>query len=379
MRPTDYSPIGNRGTTFAILLHLWNLFRHIPQEVLNLAAMPRTHTRYRKPARLRRCRKLSVSRVAHDSEELDRIGIAPLETCGIRGQFSPRMFYMNWGWRFRAGAALALFLAFQAAAQEAPRPSAARILLVPWKMVSGDRATLAVLDVDGRLTPNVTIEFSNGDRIKTDATGRALFVAPLNPGILYASIHGRPGRVRTTVLSPQEAAASGVEVSMAPRMASLKDRFAITGGGFCGDADKNEVTIGKEKALVLASSPLALQVLPPPEQPPGTARVEVACSKRNVGSFKVVFLSLELEADASPLAPGQVRTVRVHVTGTTEKVPLLARNLSPQVVQLSGGKAVRLLSSGGEDNEAKLTLTGLNHGKMLISIRLVPHYARPRS
>jgi hypothetical protein len=289
------------------------------------------------------------------------------------------MSCMNWRWTFRAGAALAFFLAVQAAAQEAPRPSAARILLIPWKMVSGDRATLAVLDVDGRLTPNVTIEFSNGDRIKTDTTGRALYVAPLNPGILYASIQGRPGRVRTTVVSPQEAAASGVEVSMAPRMASLRDRFAIIGGGFCGDADKNEVTIDGEKALVLASSPLALQVLPPPEQLPGMARVEVVCGKLNVGGFSVIFLSLELEADASPMTPGQVRTVKVYVKGTTEKVPLQARNLSPQVVQLSGGKAVRLLSSGGEENEAKLTLKGLNHGKMLISIRLVPHYARPRS
>lgn len=281
--------------------------------------------------------------------------------------------------KFFASAGIALLLALLAAAQEAPPPSGARILLIPWKMVSGDRATLAVLDVDGRLTPNVTIEFSNGDRIQTDATGRALYVAPLNPGVLYAFIKGRPGRVRTTVVPPQDAAASGVEVSMAPRTASLKDRFAITGGGFCGDADKNEVTIDKRRALVLASSPLALQILPPSEQPPGLARVEVSCGKLAVGSFSMVFLSLELDADASPLAPGQKRTMTVQVKGTKEKVMLEARNLSPQVVQLSGGKAVRLLSSGGEENEAKFTLTGVNHGKMLISIRLVPHYARPRS
>src|SRR5262249_2414652 len=38
-------------------------------------------------------------------------------------------------------------------AQQVPPASAARILLVPRRMISGERATLAVLDVNGRLTP----------------------------------------------------------------------------------------------------------------------------------------------------------------------------------------------------------------------------------
>ena len=50
--------------------------------------------------------------------------------------------------------------------------SGARILLMPRKIVSGERATLAVLDVAGRLTPGVTVVFSDGEKIKTDATGR---------------------------------------------------------------------------------------------------------------------------------------------------------------------------------------------------------------
>jgi hypothetical protein len=289
------------------------------------------------------------------------------------------MHGMNWHTIWRWLAAVALVCAATAAAQEAPHASAARILLVPWKMVSGERATLAVLDVNGRLTPDVTIRFSNGDKIKTDATGRALFVAPLTQGALFASIEGRPGRVRTTVVSAQEAAAAGVEVSMAPRTASLKDRFVIAGGGFCGDADKNEVTVDGRKALVLASSPLALQILPPAEQPPGAARVEVACGKQAVGGFEVTFLSLELEADASPLASGQERAMTVHVGGTKEKVALEARNLAPEVVELSGGNPMRLLSTGGEENVAKFGMVGRKRGKILISIRLVPRYARPRS
>src|SRR5947199_1447394 len=114
------------------------------------------------------------------------------------------------------------------AAQQMPpaplSPAAARILLLPRRIVSGERATLAVLDVNGRLTPGVTITFSNGDRLKTDATGRALFAAPLNPGIIFGSIEGRSGRVSTVILTPTEAAASSMEISSAPRVASLTHR-----------------------------------------------------------------------------------------------------------------------------------------------------------
>src|SRR2546425_6146836 len=89
--------------------------------------------------------------------------------------------------------------------QSAPAASRARILLLPRRIVSGERATLAVLDVNGRLTPGVTVNFSNRDRLTTDATGRALFPDPLNPCVIFASIAGRPGRVAAAVLSPREA------------------------------------------------------------------------------------------------------------------------------------------------------------------------------
>src|SRR5882762_8178883 len=146
-----------------------------------------------------------------------------------------------------------------------PAASGARILLLPRRIVSGERATLAVLDMNGRLTPGVTVNFSNADRLTTDATGRALFVAPLNPGVIFGSIAGRAGRVATTILSPSGAASTSIEISSVPRVASLTDRFEIFGKGFCGDADGNQVTIAGQPAIVLASSPTALVVLPPPD------------------------------------------------------------------------------------------------------------------
>src|SRR5713101_8020211 len=53
-------------------------------------------------------------------------------------------------------------------------PRTTRLLPLPRRIASCQRATLAVLDVNGRLTPGVVVNFSNGDRVTTDVTGRAL-------------------------------------------------------------------------------------------------------------------------------------------------------------------------------------------------------------
>jgi hypothetical protein len=269
------------------------------------------------------------------------------------------------------------FLPYSQAQQPAPAASGARILLLPRRIVSGERATLAVLDVNGRLTPGVTVVFSNGDRLTTDATGRALFVAPLNAGVIFGSIAGRTGRVSTAILSPGEAASATLQISSAPRVASLTDRFEIFGKGFCGDADANQVTIAGQAAIVLASSPTALVVLPPMELQPGVTAVEVSCAKRQSPPFSVTLVELDLQADSAPLRPGDHRELTVRVRGTVAKIALEARNLAPEIAELLGGNPERASSSGGTENLARFDIVGRKNGSFLISIRLVPNLAPP--
>jgi hypothetical protein len=276
-------------------------------------------------------------------------------------------------------AIVTVFLCVREADAQRPAPAAsgARILLLPRRIVSGERATLAVLDAKGRLTPGVTVNFSNGDRFTTDATGRALFVAPLSPGVIFGSIAGRPGRVATTILSSSEAASAAIKVSSTPQVASLTDRFEILGKSFCGDADANQVAISGQPAFVLASSPTALVVLPPPELQPGSAEVEVSCAKRQSPAFSITFVGLELEANPSPLKPGEHRALTVRVRGTTAKIELEARNLALEIAELSGGNPAHASSSGGTENSAKFEVVGRKNGSFLISIRLVPSLGRP--
>jgi hypothetical protein len=275
-------------------------------------------------------------------------------------------------------AGLGAILAVPGRAQQAPPASAARILLLPRRVVSGEHATLAVLDVNGRLTPGVGVVFSNGDHLTTDTTGRALFVAPLNLGTISASISGRSGRVYTTIISPTEAASPTMEVSAAPRIASVSDRFELAGRGFCGDADANRILVAGQAALVLAASPMSLLVLPPADLDPGPTSVQASCAKRDAPAFSVKFVALTLEADSSPLAPGDHRELTVRVRGTTSKVPLEARNLAPDIAELSGGNPARVASTGGEDNAAQFQLVGRQKGSFVVSIRLLPTQNPPR-
>jgi hypothetical protein len=238
--------------------------------------------------------------------------------------------------------------------------------------VSGERATLAVLDLSGRLTPGVTVNFSNGDTLTTDASGRALFVAPLNLTTIYGSITGRAVKVASTIISAAESPSNSMEVELSPRVVSLSDRLEVSGHGFCGDADANHVTMGGTAGLVIASSPAFLAVVPSPDQTPGLASVEAQ-------AFSVVFVNLELETSNAPLAAGEHREVTVRIKGSTAKLHLEARNLVSDVADLlGGGKTVRLLSTGGPENLAKFELIGKKNGSFVISIRLVAFPEMPQ-
>jgi hypothetical protein len=270
-----------------------------------------------------------------------------------------------------------LMLFFSASAQKSPPSAAGRILLLPRTIISGERATLAVLDVNGRLTPRAPVVFSNGDRLLTDKTGRALFVAPLNPGVMRGSIAGREGHIPITILAPDETAVTAIHVTSVPKIASLADRFEIAGRGFCGEADANQITVSGDPAFVLASSPTSLVVLPPPDLQPGRASVDISCAKRNGPPIEVVFVSLTLEADSSPLAPGVHRQLTVRVRGTTTKVNLEATNLAPDTADLTGGNPLKASSSGGAENVAHFEVAGRKRGNFMISIRLLSSAPQP--
>lgn len=245
-------------------------------------------------------------------------------------------------------------------------------IVLPTKLVAGERATLAVLDAAGRLTPGAAIEFTGGERVTTDQTGRTAFTAPAKPGVLLARLVGRNVNASTIVIAPAPNPPDGVQVLDYPRVISVSDRFVIDGFGFRGDADANRVLLGDRPTLVMAASPIALVVMPGPDAEEGPAQLVVEVGGRSPGPVPVTLVSLRVMAPKKELVPGEKSKLIVRVRGTDQHLVIEARNLSPQVVHLPKGNVQRVASSGGEANFAEIDMQSLRAGDFSVSVRLVP-------
>ncbi len=238
-------------------------------------------------------------------------------------------------------------------------------------MVTGTKATLAVLDSQGRLAPGVVVEFTGGARVTTDSTGRAVFLAPA-PGVLLAHLSGQTGNVPAVVLPAAESGPTGLRVTSYARVVSLSDRFEVSGNGFQGAAGANRVTLGGKAALVVAASTIALVVIPAPGLDAGPAQFTVESEGRASGPLPVTLVALELSASKERLAAKESGVLTVRVRGSSEQLIVEVRNLSPDLVALASGAVQQLTTSGGEDNTAQVKMRGVRPGDFSISARLLP-------
>ncbi len=250
--------------------------------------------------------------------------------------------------------------------------AAAPTLVLPARLVAGERATLAVVDAQGKLAGGVTVDVG-GVTLVTDETGRAVFHAPRKPGVVTAKLPNGTSATSTVVMGGEHPPEELI-VDEVPGMVALGSRFRVGGYGFRGAADENAVTIGGHPAVVLAVSPMELVVTPGPASQAGLAELRVDVAGRTTGSFQITVVGIEMSADKQQLAPQEKARLTVRALGTWQKIELEARNLTPEVVKLRGGDAQRIKTRGGTDNVATLRLEGRRYGDYSISVRLV---ARP--
>ena len=243
-------------------------------------------------------------------------------------------------------------------------------IVMPPKVVAGHPATLAILGADGRLAQNVSVVIGEGQTLKTDATGRASFTAPATPGILFAEASGASA-VTLIDESPVPGAQTAKEELAVAAVISLKDRFTICGGGFRGDADANRVTMNGDRALVVASSPECLVVLPSPRATPGAAKLTVdsAGSDRNTTTTLV---SLQFEAPQIAPVPGERSNLTVHVEGTDAALNVTIQNETPGVLEFLKGDTQEVRTTGGSRNVAEVQISAIRSGDYSFSARLIP-------
>jgi len=285
---------------------------------------------------------------------------------------------------------LAGFCATRAVPQQLPKshpsPSPRQIILAP-VMVAGAQATLAVLDAQGRLLPNIVVELSGGLKVTTDATGRALFQAPDEPGMLLAKTAGHEITASANVVAsadPGPHAASGaglgeVKIISYPRAVAIHDRFTLEGTGFRGLADTNHVYLNGDPCLVVASSPNSLVVFPGPPFRVGAVNLHVTVAGVDAGQFPISAVLLEITGPAESPDAGSVGKLILRARGTTDPLSIEVRNGSPGIILLTKGNVQRVKTSGGDHNIATVEVKFITAGDYTVSVRLVSAFSTAKT
>jgi len=228
--------------------------------------------------------------------------------------------------------------------------------------------------------PGVEVKISGGQKVVTDSTGRAFFIAPNDPGPVTAEISGQGIAASSMAITgkemPPQSAPEGdapvLRVTYYPRVLAIRDRFAIAGRGFRGAAEADHVYLGDQPCLVVAASPVSLVVLPGPHIPIGAITLRVSADGRDTGPIPVTGVLLDFSGPAdAPTAGGDGKLI-LHVHGTTEPLAVEVRNFSPEIIRLLHGNPLRLGTSGGEENIAPVELKFLASGNYVVTARLVP-------
>ncbi|HEV2315118.1 MAG TPA: hypothetical protein VGR94_07420 [Candidatus Acidoferrales bacterium] len=242
---------------------------------------------------------------------------------------------------------------------QAPVQALPEQIVLPLELVSGQPATLAVLSVDGRIVAGVKLVLSNGEVVTTDESGRAHFLAPPDEGILIARIPGTEIRAVADVV--HRPAVEKLEIAMVPAMVALKERFVVTGNGFQGDADRNQVELDGRPSFVLAASPSELVIVPSLKTAPGNVQLAVKSGASEV-SAQTELVDVLPDTTHDIVKPGKKGKLVLRVSGTTQSVELDVQNLSPGIVELKHGERMHVRTTGGADNSATVEVKGRRVG-----------------
>jgi hypothetical protein len=229
-----------------------------------------------------------------------------------------------------------------------------------------------VLGVDGKLAPGVTVDLSDGDKVTTDRTGRALFTAPATGDYLLARASGSAA---ATLIDPAAGTSEPSNVTL-PAIVSVRDRFWICAGSLQGRADANTVQIDDNPALVLAASPECIVVLAGQHAKPGMASLSIETpGVRWTASTTLV--SLEFEAPNPALLPGQKGRLKVDARGSNERLGIVVSNRTPGVLRFLQGDSREIVTSGSGDNGVEIPVKAVTSGDFSFSARLLDSPSAP--
>jgi hypothetical protein len=248
-------------------------------------------------------------------------------------------------------------------------PSSAATVMVPERAIAGQFLTAAVVNQKHAGEPSVELSF-NGAALATGQDGKALYLVPEDaiPGpTLHVSLVARPESppVPIHVLQP-------LMTPTTPQIPRI-DRVSqvVPGGGtivieghhFDGVANRNSVIVdGMWDARVLVSSPVQLKADLPANLLPGphTVTVSTVGLRSNPGQFEVVVS--EVQPLVKETAKDTVKKLVVKASGTRSPVRLRVKNYTPEVLKISKGNDITVVTPGGPNNTVVLDVQRLRPG-----------------
>jgi hypothetical protein len=240
-------------------------------------------------------------------------------------------------------------------------------IVLPPRLMAGHPGTLAVLGVDGKLAPGVTVILSSGQSVTTDRTGRAIFMAPSAGDYLLAR---GAGSTVAAFVEPAEQSSESQTVTVPP-VVSVGDNFWLCGPGLRGNADQNNVSIDGRASIVLAASPECLVVLPDANTPPGSASILVDAPGVQWRT-STTLVSLDFDSPKPPLKPGEKSRLAVRAHGSRDMLELAVQNQTPGVMRFLHGDLQNVMTSGGETNIAQLDVQAVASGDFSFRARIAP-------
>lgn len=240
-------------------------------------------------------------------------------------------------------------------------------IVLPPKVVAGRPASLAVFGADGRLAPGVSVDLGKNQQVTTDASGRAIFTALADVGVILARASGASA---AALVDPEPSSPASPPLSVAPFL-SVRDRFSICGSGFRAEPDSNQVLLNGEHALILAASPECVVALPGPKSTPGPVKIvaETASGELTAASTLV---SLLFESPPSPPVVERKSRLDVQVVGSDQPLSIVVENQTPGVLRFLRGDRQELRTSGGQQNAADVEIKALRTGDFSFHARLLP-------
>ncbi|HEY9734617.1 MAG TPA: IPT/TIG domain-containing protein [Drouetiella sp.] len=248
-------------------------------------------------------------------------------------------------------------------------PSSGSHMVLPGRAIAGQHITASVIDMNQNGESGIELGF-NGVNLATDAHGQVTFMVPEDavPGnSLAVSMVGKSQvkPLQIEVLQPLTTSSQqeSPKIERASNLVSSNGTIIIDGHNFDGIADHNKIMVDENtECKITAASPVQLRATVPASVSPGVhfATVRVGEGKSNPGRFDLV--NAEVRPDPREASKEQETKLVVKILGTTDRVQVHLTNESPDVIKISKGNDLRLMTSGGDENSITVPVQRLRKG-----------------